>query len=253
MTNRVVVMAGLVLMAIVAWPPCLPAEPVAVRFVEGATRGFPVLRSLTGTRLATGELIQVAHGDVVRSRLAFRFHDGSLYDETVLFSQREAFTLERYRLLQRGPSFPESIEASIDRATGEYRVRYRLDDDSPKEVVAGHFALPADVYSGMLALVARNLTPGERRTVQIVVFAPRPRLVRVRLAPDGEDRLTVAERTITATRYLLEPQLGWLASLLVLGNPAPMQCWIVGGEAPAFVKFEGPLYFLGPVWRIELH
>jgi hypothetical protein len=28
--------------------------------------------------------------------------------------------------------------------------------------------------------------------------------------------------------------------------------WILGGEAPAFVKLEGPLYFGGPIWRIEL-
>ena len=53
------------------------AEPVSVRFSEGITRGFPVLRSLTGETLAQGELIQVARGDVVDSRLVFKFRDGS--------------------------------------------------------------------------------------------------------------------------------------------------------------------------------
>ena len=28
--------------------------------------------------------------------------------------------------------------------------------------------------------------------------------------------------------------------------------WIVTGDVPAFVGFEGPLYPTGPVWRIEL-
>jgi len=27
--------------------------------------------------------------------------------------------------------------------------------------------------------------------------------------------------------------------------------WILEGEAPAFLKFEGPLYEGGPIWRIE--
>jgi len=31
-----------------------------------------------------------------------------------------------------------------------------------------------------------------------------------------------------------------------------MQIWVLEGEAPAFVKFEGPLYNGGPIWRVEL-
>jgi hypothetical protein len=53
-----------------------------------------------------------------------------------------------------------------------------------------------------------------------------------------------------ATRFRIRPQLGLLASLLVSDLP-DLNCWIVGGTAPAFVKFEGPLYFQGPIWRIE--
>ena len=56
---------------VLAGAPAL-AEPVSVRFSEGVTRGFPVLRSLTGETLAQGELIQVARGDVVESRLVFQ-------------------------------------------------------------------------------------------------------------------------------------------------------------------------------------
>ena len=34
--------------------------------------------------------------------------------------------------------------------------------------------------------------------------------------------------------------------------PPDGHAWIVTDEAPAFVRFEGPLYTAGPVWRIEL-
>jgi hypothetical protein len=87
------------------------ASPVSVRFQEGVTRGFPVLRSVVDNEtLAQGDLVQVARGDRVTSRLLFRFKDGSIHDETVVFLQRDVFTLLSYRLIQKGPSFPETLE-----------------------------------------------------------------------------------------------------------------------------------------------
>jgi len=74
--------------------------------------------------------------------------------------------------------------------------------------------------------------------------------VKILLAPSAEDQVLIGEQAIPATRYLIKPQLGLLASLMVV-DLAPMQCWIVSGAAPAFIKFEGPLYFMGPTWRIE--
>ena len=82
------------------------AEPVTVRFTEGIMRGFPVLRSQSGEKLAQGELVQVPRGDVVESRLIFRFKDGSIYDERVVFSQR--MTLHHW-LSSIGRSRQESI------------------------------------------------------------------------------------------------------------------------------------------------
>jgi hypothetical protein len=107
------------------------AGQVAVHFQEGVTRAFPILRSTDGSVLARGDFVQIARGDRVESRLVFRFKDGSVHDETVIFSQRVAFTLLSYRIVQRGPSFPEAVEASMDRASGLHEVRYRADEDSP--------------------------------------------------------------------------------------------------------------------------
>ncbi len=226
------------------------AEPVSVRFSEGITRGFPVLRSLTGETLAQGELIQVARGDVVDSRLVFKFRDGSLYDEQVVFSQRDVFMLQRYRIVQRGPSFPETIEAHIDRATERYEVRYRADDDSPSETLTGGFALPNDVYNGLLSTLMKNLPAGGSTTVQIIAFTPKPRLVKMLLTPAAQDSVQVNEAAMTATRFLVRPQLGLIASMLISDVP-DLKCWILGGEAPAFIRFEGPLYLMGPIWRID--
>ncbi len=238
--------------AVLACAPHAAAAPVIVRFPEGVTRGLPVLRSLAGERLAIGELTQVARGDTVESRLVFEFQDGSVYDETVVFSQRDVFTLEAYRLRQHGPSFPETVEASIDRTSGRYEVRYRSDEDSPEDHLSGRLTLPADVYSGMLSIVLKNLAPGASEIVHLLAFTPAPRLVPMLLEPAAAEVLTLGERPIGATRYLMKPQLGFLASFLLV-DIAPIQCWIVGGGVPAFVKFQGPLYFMGPVWRIDVN
>jgi len=244
--------AGALLGLIVVLAGALPvaAEPVAVHYAEGITRGFPVLRSLSGEKLAQGELIQVARGDVVESRLVFRFRDGSLYDERVLFSQKDVFTLLSYHLVQQGPSFPETLDARVDRATGRYAVRYKGDEDSPEETLTGDFEMPADVYNGLLSMLMKNLPAGNPATVQIIAFTPKPRLIKMLLKPVGDDLMQVNDAAVASVRFVVRPQLGMLASLLVVDLP-DVKCWIAGGEAPAFLRFEGPLYFMGPVWRID--
>jgi hypothetical protein len=94
--NRLV---GVVLaLALAAASVELRAEPVAVRYTEGLVHGFLVLRTLDGRAIADGDLDQVASGAQVTSRLTFRFRDGSLHDETAVFTQRER---RRARALQR--------------------------------------------------------------------------------------------------------------------------------------------------------
>jgi hypothetical protein len=226
------------------------ADPVAVRFAEGIGRGFPVLRDSNGRTIAHGDLMQVPRGDRIENRLTFRFRDGSFYDEQVVFSQRDVFTLLSYRIVQRGPSFPETIEASIDRESGRYAVRYRAEEGSPEEFVAGEFEMPEDVYNGLLSTLLKNLPADGSATVQIIAFTPKPRPVKMLLMPASQDTLLMGEAAVTSTRFLVKPQLGLFASLLVADIP-DIKIWVAGGEAPAFLRFEGPLYFMGPVWRID--
>jgi hypothetical protein len=226
------------------------AEPVAVKFTEGIGHAFPVLRSVGGEKLAQGELVQIPRGDVIENRLTFRFRDGSLYDERVVFSQKDTFTLMSYQLVQRGPSFPETIEAKVDRETGRYEVRYKGDEEATEEVLKGKIDLPSDVYNGLLCMLMKNLPAGSAATVQIIAFTPKPRLVKMLLMPAGSDTVMMGEAAVPATRFLVKPQLGLFASLLVTDLP-DVKAWILGGEAPVFLRFEGPLFFMGPIWKID--
>src|SRR5262245_43589301 len=96
--------------AIVLWADMPSAEPVAVRYPDGAVHGFLVLRSLDGKLLADGDLNQTVRDDRVTARLVFRFKDGSLHDQTTVYSQRRQIQLISDRLIQKGPSFPYPLE-----------------------------------------------------------------------------------------------------------------------------------------------
>jgi hypothetical protein len=247
---RIAVLAALALVFTLSGSVAASAEPVGVRFTEGIGRGFPVLRDAQGDKIAQGDLVQIARGDRVENRLTFRFRDGSFYDETVVYSQRDVFTLLSYRIVQRGPSFPESLDATVDRQSGRYTVRYKSDEDSPEEVVMGKFEMPSDAYNGLLSTLMKNLPTGGSATVQIIAFTPKPRLVKMLLMPASADTVMMSETAVPSTRFLVKPQLGLFASLLVAEIP-DIKIWVSGGEAPAFLRFEGPLYFMGPIWRID--
>jgi hypothetical protein len=160
--------------------------PVKVRLVEGNSRGFLVLRALNGDAIAHGELIQHPRGGRVESQLLLNFKDGSLRDERVTFSQNEVFRLEAYRLVQRGPSFPTS-EISFERRTGRFEARTQATRGEELKEARGELEMPADLYNGMALTLLKNLPSGSGTSVQMAVFTPGPRLIRMDLISEQEE------------------------------------------------------------------
>ena len=246
----------MVLAALLATP--VAAAPVSVRFPEGVTHGFLLVRSLAGDIVGDGEITQrVSEGDGLESHLVFRFKDGSLHDETVAFSQQRVFTLLTYRLVQRGPSFPEQLDVSIDRGSAQYRVRSQRGTQGKEDVQNGHFDLPKDVYNGMLIMVSQNLPKGADATVSVLAFTPAPQVVPVQLHAREEHSIQIGDRSGKATQFVFTPQLGLIKEWLgkVTGKlPAEFHydSWSMVEGIPSFVQYEGPLQLLGPILRIEL-
>ena len=234
------------------------AAPVAVRFPEGVAHGFLLVRSVTGEIIGQGEMTQVVkEGDLVESHLIFNFKDGSLHDERVTFSQQRVFTMLRYRLTQRGPSFPDQIEVSIDRSTAEYKVRSKAGQEGKEEVLTGEFALPKDVYNGLFVTMLLNLPKGASETVNVLAFTPRPEVIKLELLLMGEHTVRIGNLSQKAVRYVFKPDIGMIRELLGKATgkiPAQFHynCWILSDEVPSFVQFEGPLQLMGPIMRIEL-
>jgi len=232
------------------------AAPVDVRFPEGVSQGFLVLRGVDGHKLADGELRQTSAGNArLVSRLVFRFLDGSLHDETVVFSQKSVLTLVSYTLLQRGPAFPSQLHVSLERSTKTYTVRSQRDGGEKEETFTGTLELPPDVYNGLTVMVLKNLPPGRTQSIHIVGFMPEPKLYEVEIHARGRETIQAGELRKQARRYELKPKLSSMMRFFahLFGKTIPAyHVWILADDIPAFVQFEGPLSADGPPWRIEL-
>ena len=234
------------------------ASPIEVRFPEGVTHGYLLVQSLSGETIGQGEMTQmIGGGDLVENHLVFRFKDGSLHEEKVAFSQHGVFTLMSYRLVQRGPFFPEQLDVSIDRNKAEYSVRSKTRVQEKEDVLDGQIDLPKDIYNGMLITVSKNLEKDANEMVSILAFTPAPQIINVQLLALDKGSVHTGELSNKTTQYIFKPQIGMIQKLLgkAAGKlPAHFQydCWIMANETPSFVKFEGPLQLMGPTVRIEL-
>jgi hypothetical protein len=245
----------LVLFVTLALASLAVADTIPVLYPEGVVHGFLTLSTRDGKRVADGDSIQVAKGDRVTSKVVFRFADGSLHEETTVFMQKGRFGLASYRLVQKGPSFPHPIDFSVDRASGRCVVKV-VEKDGEK-TYDERLELPPDLANGMVPILLKNVRPDAARLeLPMVLATPRPRLVKLVIGPDGEDAFRIAGGAAQkATRYRVRIDLKGVVGVVaeVVGKaPEDTLVWIEHGEAPAFVKSEGPMAMDAPQWRIEL-
>ncbi len=228
---------------------------VAVRHTEGLVHGFLVLRNVEGEVLAHGDLIQLAHGNRVTAHLVFHFKDGSLYEETTIYSQLRNFRLLREHLVLKGPSFPHPEDVSIDAGSGQVTIHY-TGDDGKEQVKTEHVDLPPDLANGLIFTLLKNIPPesGEVKA-SLLVVTPKPRLVKLAISAQGDDTFLTGGEKRKATHFVVKIEIGGITGLLapIFGKQPPdINAWILRSEAPAFVRSKGPLYAGGPIWQIEL-
>ncbi len=233
----------------------LCAQSVAVRYKEGLTHGFLVLSTLEGERLAIGDLTEVVRGDIVSMRLTYHFKDGSVQDETTVFSQRRKFRLISDHQVQKGPIFPQQSDVLIEMSSG--KVTARVTDEKGKEKVEEQkMKLPPDLANGLVLTLLKNVAPGAQPPeLPMLVESPKPRIVKLSISSAGNDAFSLASSKREAIHYVLKVDIGGVAGLVapLLGKQPPdNHVWIIGGEAPTFVKSETLSYVGGPMWRTEL-
>ncbi|MGH9772345.1 MAG: hypothetical protein ACRD4Q_11715 [Candidatus Acidiferrales bacterium] len=239
---------------VLSQPTAAAAGPVTVRYPEGLTRGFFVVRTQDGRQIADGELSQVAHGDRVTNHMTFHFQDGSIEDETTVFSEHGVFRLLSDHFLQKGPAFKGSVETSIDTATGRVSVHYT--DNGKQQVITERLDLPDDLSNGLLLTLLKNVQPTTpKTTVSYLGFTPKPRIVQLLLTPQDKQAFTTGKSTHTAVDFDVKTEIGGVTGVMarLLGKlPPDTHVWVLADDAPAFVGMEGPFYSDGPIWQIDL-
>ena len=144
------------------------ADPVTVRYPQGTSHGFLLLRTEDGKTIAVGDSTSLVRGDIVTSRLVFHFNDGSLDDDRVTYTQAKVFRMLHEHHIQRGPIFPKSTDIDIDAKSGTVITRERQASGEDK-VTRRHIDFPPDLANGILLTAMENLRPSSPPTTLSMV------------------------------------------------------------------------------------
>lgn len=240
--------------AFLAAVSALSAEPVPVHHYQGYLRGFVVVKDLDDKVLASGDVIQNPAGSRVTTKLILHFKDGSLYEETAVFSQRRTFQLLTYKQVQKGPSFKTEETLSFDTSSGKVNIQY-VDKDGQTKTIDDKMTLPPDLANGIITTLLSDIDPKVETTLSMLVSTPKPRVVKLKIASLEPDSFSVGGSGAKATHYVVNIDIGGVTGVVakVVGKqPPPMNMWIAAGNAPVFLKSEAPLFEDGPIWRIEM-
>jgi hypothetical protein len=243
--------SAFVLLGLFPQCPGLRAQPVPATFKQGSLHGFLLLESQDGKVIAVGDQMNTVRGELIRSELAFHFRDGSIDDEVAYFRQGKTFALVRDHHVQKGPSFPQPLDMSVDVATGQ--VTWQSLKDGKNGTETRHMDLPPDLVNGMVPLAIENFPAGSAEfTASYLAADPDPRIVQFSIKREGEDRMEMGGTSRQAARFSVHIEIGGVAGAVapILGKePADITIWATEDAVPVVIRTEGALCLKGPIWN----
>jgi hypothetical protein len=217
-------------------------------------RGFVTIRSTDGKQIGYGSVSQFVQGDRITERTTYHFRDGSLDDETVVFSEKNTFALIADRHVQRGPLFSHPLDLTIN-ASGDATNRTNDASGKPK-LETSHIDLPAGTaVIGMMSTVMANLDPATQLKIPGLVPTQKPRLVHFAVAPEGRGTFRVSGSRQTASIFRIKTELGGIAGVvapIIDKQPDDTLVWVLEGDAPLTIRAIGQLSEGGPVMDIQM-
>jgi hypothetical protein len=226
------------------------SDPIRIRHPQGWAHGYVEVITLDGERIGVGDLLQRVNRREVSSRLVLNFFDGSVDDETTVFTQEGDLRLVSDHHVQHGPSFPKPTDVLIDAAHSRVRTR-----DASGRVSDTHFAMPTDTYNGLASTVLTNLASGAQQArIAIVIGGDKPQLAHLKCTLAGQKSFALGGVKREAFEWIVHVELSGVAKIVapVIGKQPPdYHVLIAGGEDPVFIREEGPLYEGGPIWRVQ--
>jgi hypothetical protein len=231
----------------------LPASAVETRWIEGTVRGFPVVRDMQGRAIGEGTLTQFVEDGKLHVQGIFEFRDGRRIEEEAVLEQRPRLRQLYWSWEERRGNEVQRAYA-VDLATGHATAKKRTADGT--DTWDDRLDDTKDAFVGVGFMYAvKNLTEeldkGRKIKMTAVAFTAKPRTVTVSVSRDQVGELTMGGRTLGASRYVIHPEVPWIARLFV---HAPDQyLWYYRPAPPAFLRADIPLAEPSdPMIRIEL-
>ena len=203
-------------------------------------QAFPGLTDARGTPLAEGRYVQKVEGDVLHIEARYDFPGG----RTVV----ERATLRLHpQLEQESWDWTERLAGQLVR---HYEVDFRTRKavatraDEHKRWKEDLEIEPGKTFAGIafttvVKALRAKLAPGQHVDLRAVAFTPKPRTAPITITRDGADPVRMAGRTIPGDKYTIHVDIPGIVRLFV--DPPDLHIWLVNGDPPAFLRFEGPL------------
>jgi len=208
---------------------------------------------MDGRAIADGALTQSIEDGKLHAEGVYEFRDGRQVREVTVFEQHPSLRQLSWNWEERRGS--EVLRGyAVDLTTGHATARKRKTDgwdtwDDHLDGTDGAFVGVGFMYA--IKNLTERLDRGEKIQLTAVVFTAKPRTVTVTIARDQVGELTMAGRRLPAERYVVHPEVPWIARLFV---KAPDQyLWFYRPAPPMFLRADIPLAEPSdPMIRIEL-
>ena len=218
------------------------AEAVELKWKEGALLGFPEMTQADGTLLAPGQFSQRLIGNKLHVEATFLFLDGRSIKEQVIFHQGHELSQDRWiweekrqnQVLRRiDADFEKGIANAMKRENGKEK-----NWDEKIDVKRGQTFGGVGLSYAVRNLIGR-LEKGERISLNVVSYSPKPRVVEVEIFRLAKVKLKIGGRELEAHHMVIHPKVGIVAK--IVANPKDLNLWISVAEPPAVLRFEGSL------------
>jgi hypothetical protein len=238
-SSRLVVELAVVVLAALAF--ILPARAIELRPLEGAARGFPVLRTPEGTQIGNGDFVQWLGGGRLHIRIVYRLADGRV-EERAVFRQRpelvqEAWSWREFRSGKLHRQF--EVDFKSGRAVAKKQDAGVLEEWSDELEIEPGRTFAGFGFSLAVKGLREQLVKGQRVELRAIGFTPKPKAVGVDVSFAGAERVPMAGRVITGDHFVIHPKIPWFARPFV--SVPDTQLWLTSPPAIGFLRWEGPL------------
>src|SRR4029077_4827725 len=209
----------------------------------GAAHGYPGLCDIHGKKLADGEFRQWVENKRLHVVITYKFSAGEVYEEHTQLRQQPELIQEKWSW-KESKYGKSQREFAADFLAGIASAHIREDHKDVSERINIE---PGRTFAGFgfaiaLSNLRKRLLNGEQIQLKAVGFSPfptlSPQVVTVTISYGGIDRMRMSARALRAERFIIHPEIFFLARLFV--DVPDTKIWLTNPPPAGFLRWEGP-------------